>query len=844
MLHQQWKHRRWRGWRRRWLHASSVIIAAVFLSLIAGGCRTDWAGRYADARKKFEHSRLRADRRECDVAAGMAEQGMRSAAQSDPVWSYKFRVLNAEIIVTQKPNEALELLAPSPPQELSSGEFAGRRKIAQGLAYVQRDDFPNAKRSFEEAARYLATSNPELMATIAFDQAYMARLQDNDPAAEEYYHTAIALAQKYGLGKLEADLHINLGKLLMDQEVYDKAISEFNTSLPQARLAQSAASEQMALGNLGWSYLQIGDFESAVTALTKAAEIASQIKDIKDEEQWLRNLGILLYVQNNFSQAESYYQKSLPLAQQLHDKNTLSINYHNLAQLELKRGRLDKAENYNKQAYMAEGLAEGDYSDPLLLLTSAEIAQFRNEFPKAEKYFNAIITGPSPDSSLRWQAQSDMANLYVAENETAKADDMFGKALHTVEESRDRTKQEARRMSILDAWPFYDDYISFLVHQNNAAKALQIAEFSRGRTLAEAFEISRPQTTARLQISAAQISLRKHNQVILAYWISEHESYLWALNGAQFQLFRLPDKQRIDTEIDAYTREIREHADTQGSAHGQALYEMLIKPAAKFLPLNAKVIIVPNRSLYKLNFESLVVPGKSPHYWIEDAVLETASSIALLAEAKHRPSAGSKKLLLMGAPVEVTDEFPTLRFAGDEIKAVERHFSPAQETIVAGKDATPSAYREVHPGDYQLIHLVTHGTPNQISPLDSAIILSMDENKTFKLYARNIEEIRPLRADLVTISACYGAGEKTYSGEGLVGLAWAFMRAGSHQVIAALWDVDDSVMPRLMDDFYSELDRHKSASEALRFAKLAVLRSKDFHRKPYYWASLQLYTGS
>lgn len=769
---------------------------------------------------------------------------MRNAAHSDPVWSYKFRVLNAEIIVTQKPDKALELLAPAPPQELSSGEFAGRRKITQGLAYAQRTDFPNAKRSFEEAAGYVAASNPELMATIAFDQAYVSKLQDDDHAAEEYYHTAIALAQRYGLGKLEADLHINLGKLLMDQELYDRAISEFNTSLPQARLAQSVASEQMVLGNLGWSYIQVGDFESAVTALTKAAAIAAQLKDVHHQELWLRDLGILFYVQHNYSQAETYYQKSLALAQQLREKDTIAVNYHNLAQLELRRGRLDKAEDYNKQAYMAEGLAAGDYSDPLLLLTSAEIAQFRKELPKAEKYLNVVIAESSHDSSLRWQAQSDLANLYVAENEIAKADAMFEQALHTVEKARDVIKQEYRRMSILDAWPFYDDYIRFLVRQNNAAKALQIAEFSRGRTLAEAFENSQPQRTDRLQISAAQIPLRKHNQVILAYWVSEQESYLWALNGAHFQLFRLPEKQRIDTEIDAYTREIRDHDDTRNSTHGQALYEMLVKPAEKFLPLDAKVIIVPNRNLYKLNFESLVVPGKNPHYWIEDAVLENASSIALLAEAKHRPTAGSKKLLLMGAPVEVTDEFPTLRFAGDEIKAVGRHFSRAQETIVAGPDATPSAYRAVHPGDYQFIHLVTHGTPNQISPLDSAIILSMDEDKSFKLYARDIEEIRPLRADLVTISACYGAGEKTYSGEGLVGLAWAFMRAGSHQVVAALWDVDDSVMPQLMDDFYSELDRHKDAAEALRFAKLAVLHSKDFHRKPFYWASLQLYTGS
>jgi CHAT domain-containing protein len=133
--------------------------------------------------------------------------------------------------------------------------------------------------------------------------------------------------------------------------------------------------------------------------------------------------------------------------------------------------------------------------------------------------------------------------------------------------------------------------------------------------------------------------------------------------------------------------------------------------------------------------------------------------------------------------------------------------------------------------------------PSQTSPLDSAIILSNGPNGAFKLYARDIKDIRPLHADLVTISACYGAGEKAYAGEGLVGLAWAFMRAGSHQVIAALWEVGDATMPKLMDDFYSQLQSGKSIPEALRLAKLNVVHAKDFHKRPYYWASLQLYTG-
>jgi CHAT domain-containing protein len=130
-----------------------------------------------------------------------------------------------------------------------------------------------------------------------------------------------------------------------------------------------------------------------------------------------------------------------------------------------------------------------------------------------------------------------------------------------------------------------------------------------------------------------------------------------------------------------------------------------------------------------------------------------------------------------------------------------------------------------------------------MSPLDSAIILSPDGDKSYKLYAREIKDI-PVHAELVTISACESAGKKTYAGEGLVGLAWAFMRAGAHQVVAALWEVDDASTPQLMDDFYSELGKGKSAVDALHDAKLKMLRSNSQRNRPYYWASLQLYTGS
>lgn len=51
-----------------------------------------------------------------------------------------------------------------------------------------------------------------------------------------------------------------------------------------------------------------------------------------------------------------------------------------------------------------------------------------------------------------------------------------------------------------------------------------------------------------------------------------------------------------------------------------------------------------------------------------------------------------------------------------------------------------------------------------------------------------------------TIDLCREApASEAYTGEGLVGLYWAFLRAGAHIVVAALWEVDDASTPQCRD---------------------------------------------
>jgi CHAT domain-containing protein len=789
----------------------------------------------------YDLARERADHHETASALPLAERGFRET-ETNPLWHYKFRVLLAELVSSKDWRRALSLVEPAPPSELALGEFAARRKLTQSLAYTYGEQYSEAASFLEEARAMAALGCPELLGKIYFAQGYLADVQGHYEAAEQHYLSALHFVREHNQSALEEDIQLNLGRVLLLQEHYDAALQPLNASLESAEKSHRLLAEERALGNIGWSYLQLGDIDHAIPVLQRAENAAARVPEPYDQESWLTQLGNVYLSRGEYSRSQDYYSKALALAQILKDSDRIVGAFHNLAQLALVTGSSDRAETYNRKAFAAAGLDATDQSDPSLTLTTAEIAKARQHFHDAEILLNAVLRNPKVQTNLRWQAESDLADVDVAQNKFADAECEFDKAVQIVEKTSGDVKQEERRMSILDAWPFYDDYIRFLVDRGKIAKALQIAEFSRARTLAEAFGINAQQRASGVQVPRVQRFLSSQKQIILAYWLSEKQSYLWVITPAAFQIFPLPGKEVIEQAIQDNDRQIlSEHSEVDSSSAGHRLYEMLVRPAEKLIHKNARVTIVPHRGLYRLNFETLVVPGPQPHYWIEDVQVDNASSIALLTSSSRRQIEATQGMLLVGAPTEVSKEFVALKHAHEEMQKVEGHFSNPK--VISDNSATPSAYRLSNPGRYRMIDFVSHGTASELSPLDSAIILSPDPDGSYKLYAREIKDIL-LHADLVTISACYGMGAKTYAGEGLVGLSWAFMRAGAHQVVGALWEVDEASSPQLMDDFYADLTHGKSAAEALRDAKLKMLHSTSFYRHPYYWASLQLYTGS
>jgi CHAT domain-containing protein len=777
------------------------------------------------------------------------EKALRLYSSEKSEWHWRFIGLKAQILEMQgQNNESLALLNPDLPSAFSTSDFAVRRRLIQALASAYSQHPTEAAQFIAQAQSLAKASHPELLGEVALRKATVCFLAGDYTSAGLAYRTALQSARAQQDPFFEAAALSGLAIVSTKQERYDEAIDWDRAALELSKSIGAGYSLEQALGNTGWCYRKLGDYESALSLYKQAVEVSKQSAIVGDQIYWLSGISNVYYEQRNYPPAQEVLTQALDLARRQDDRTILMEFLTDLSEIAVETGQINSAERYYAEALKLEETDTDPSAAAELTLVWSRIQEAKRDFPGAQRSLRQVITDSSADSSQRWEAEARMASIFAKERLNHQAEDEFRHSLETIEQVRSSVQTEELRLSFLStAVSFYTDYIEFLIAQGRTRDALQVAETNRARTLAEGLGMHSSSFLARLSKFDPQRLARRLNVTLLFYWIGPERSYLWVITPSALSYFALPKQSEIDPVLKAHRQAILEGRDLLASegAGGWELYEMLIAPAHNLIPNGSRVIVLPAEGLYGLNFETLIVPQPKPHYWIEDATVSEASSLALLSAASQKAGSSEKSLLLVGNPETPGPDFPLLPQAAEEIQKVSMHFPEPRRKVLEGRQATASAYLQSNPERFSYLHFVTHGTASQTRPLESAVILTK-EGDSYKLYARDIVT-HPLKADLVTISACNGAGTRAYAGEGLVGLSWAFLRAGAHNVIASLWEVSDaSSTAQLMDALYRDLDHGADPATALRNAKLFILKSNSntVFRKPFYWAPFQLYAGS
>ena len=274
-----------------------------------------------------------------------------------------------------------------------------------------------------------------------------------------------------------------------------------------------------------------------------------------------------------------------------------------------------------------------------------------------------------------------------------------------------------------------------------------------------------------------------------------------------------------------------------GLAH--LLYDALVRPLERALTGRDRWFIIPDGPLYALSFEALVTSAASagpPDYATASYLLDRVQ-VSYLPAAQFLSPPADRGVTLAGARVlAVAGNAPG---SAREVTAIRGAFSPARVRVLSLDSASETTVRAAA-GPYAIIHLATHAVVNTTDPLASHLRLAGDGANDGYLHGNEIAMTR-WRARLVVLSACETIGGRLYEGEGLMGLARAFLAGGARAVVATQWPVGDASADA-MDTFYRRLAAGSTPDAALRDAQLALRRTPATSH-PFYWGGFVLVQG-
>ncbi|HWR52735.1 MAG TPA: CHAT domain-containing protein [Bryobacteraceae bacterium] len=812
--------------------------AALLLSAVLCGCGGD------SDRVLLDRADLLLRKGELAEALSAADRGWRRW-QGDPSSEYhwRFRLKKAEVHLAQGGLEqALPLVDAEPPARF--GRLRAVRLTQLGTARLYQGRYPDAESALVKAASLAAESGDRrLQAEVALRRGTALVRQGEFDAAERAFHEALVFGRSAGDTFIEASARGNSGFLALHRSRFEEAIPHFERALELARGIGARKIENSSYANLGKAWQGMGDLERATEFLSRAEKGAKAIGDEHSRQICLGGLAGIFQEQREPKRAAAAYKEALASARRVRDPYSVCAWLNAFSAVSLDLGDVESARKMNADALeLASRLSSAD-SRVGATLVQGRIAEAQGRVADAETIYREIAGSTIETVSLTWQAQSLLSGLLWRSGRSAEAEAGFRHALVSLEQVRSRLQRAAWQLSFQSASRrFYEDYVEFLMSAGRTEDALAVAEASRARVLAGrlglAGAIEKKGSSGAVDAAGFMRLARDSGAVLVSFWLAPRRSFVWTVTPDGVRAATLPPEGELRGIVDAYSAAItfgRDPIDT-GNDAGRRLAGALL-PLLN-IPAGSRVLIALDGVLHAVNLETLPVQTPKPHYWIEDVTIAVVPSLSL-ARARER-STRSRTLLLIGDPRPPEGEFEALPAAAGEVARVRERLKSFQQSVYTGPEAKPPVYGDAGPGRFSLIHFAAHATSNSQDPLDSAVVLSQSPGG-YKLYARDILKL-PLRARVVTLSSCRGAGSRLYRGEGLVGFAWAFLHAGAENVVAGLWDVNDASTAALMDEFYAAIGAGGSPPEALRTAKLALLRSEGAWRKPYYWAPFEIFS--
>ena len=367
-----------------------------------------------------------------------------------------------------------------------------------------------------------------------------------------------------------------------------------------------------------------------------------------------------------------------------------------------------------------------------------------------------------------------------------------------------------------------------------------------------------------MALKEVKTSLRA-DELMLEFVISEPASYCIAVTRTVARLIRLPNRSAIQRGVAPLLKAIAAGGEAQRDA--RTVGSLVLDPIS-LIATKRRLIISADGPLHGVPFDLLV--DRSGKRLLDSHVVSYISSGSVLTVLRRRhPTVRAQRMALAVSASPTNEELgqanrstpsplgavnrsiydlnggtlPPLPSANDEAKSVGAILGGHGTTVLVGNAATELAVKDLPIDQYRVLHFAVHGIVSSKFPARSALVLRPAGAEDGLFQAREILAVH-LHADLVTLSACDTGSGGLFGEEGVSSLVRPFIAAGAKAVVANLWSADDTFSLTIMKEFYRQLASGVDEGEALRRAKLNMIRRFGPRVVPKLWAGLLIYGDS
>ena len=710
-------------------------------------------------------------------------------------------------------------------------------------------------------------------AEVAHVDAEVARTLNNISIIQEQrgeYRDALAAAQRaLSLETPGSTAYVRsltaIGNIYSSQHDLDLAIDTYRQALAQQE--QTATSRVTTMGMLGETERQRHNYDAAENYLTQALALSESTHQQPLLAFMLRIESLVKSDRGDKAAAIPLMERSLAISRSLGNPDILSYTLTNLASLRRETGDPAAALALSREAIAlgesqpSRGLAYAYYMAGEANVALGRRDEARQELESAIAIIEDLRDQVSGGGLEREQFLEGSLAPYHAMMALLLDEGANDAALQLAERTRARALLDELQRGHVDLahslTPEERNQEGAIERKLHTAKGKTAREQARNDLAAWRTRLFAVHPELRLARGAAEIPTPSQLReiagdpatVVLAYAAVENHTWLFVITGdpaSPLAVHKISiDNARLSTLVHKLRDEVASRS-LEFASDAQGLYGELLSMAAPALRHAKRVIVIPDGVLWDLPFQILPPPDApclGPHYLIERASVEYAPSLTFLWEARHArttaPRDGRRELLALGNPASIS---PALPQSQAQAQAISRLYGPARTTLLLGASASEQRVK-ADAGQYRVLHFATHGVLDDRDPMYSALLLAHAPTRDAedgRLEARELMDLH-LNADLVVLSACDTARGRYAQGEGLLGLSWAILLAGSRDVVVSQWSVDDSSTSQLMIAFHRALVRqhaHADVGVALQRAARQVMLNPRY-RHPFYWAAFR-----